>query len=120
MKRLLRKSRIFDSNKQDLGRKLLIFLDTASFFVPALLLLGLGVMALVAPKLLGAIVASIFLFLGALFCFLTWKVLKFKKKFEGMFKGMNNQFVIKTYAVPPEKDLLKEFNPRDDKKIIIH
>lgn len=91
-----------------------------SFYLPSLFLIVLGLVALVNPALLGVIVASIFLFFGCLFAVVTWRVLQWKKRVETAFKQFGGQFVVQTYAMPKEDDVIRTRRSSDDKKIIIH
>ncbi|MDZ4785481.1 MAG: hypothetical protein SGJ02_05330 [bacterium] len=103
------------------GQSFLFVIDRAALYLPGLFFVLLGTLAFIAPKLLGAIVAAMFIFLGTIFCFFVWKFLTLKKKVEGMIKNYGAQFIVRTYgAAPSEQDLLKAHNPRDDKKTILH
>ena len=94
--------------------------SSISFYLPSLFLLVLGLVAFTNPALLGVIVASIFLFFGLLFACLTWKVLQWKKKVENAFNQFGGQFIVQTYAMPKEENVVKLRRPSEDKKIIIH
>lgn len=91
-----------------------------SFYLPSIFLIVLGLVALVNPALLGVIVASIFLFFGVLFAAVTWRVLQWKRRVESAFKQFGGQFVVQTYAMPKEDDVIRTRRSSDDKKIIIH
>lgn len=95
-------------------------LNTASFFIPSLFLLAVGFIAFFNPALLGVIVASIFIFFGALFACLTWRVLQWKKRVESVFKQFGGQFVVQAYGMPKEDDVIRPRRSSDDKKIILH
>jgi hypothetical protein len=95
-------------------------MGAVSFYLPSLFLIVLGLVALFNPALLGVIVASIFLFFGFLFAVVTWRVLQWKKRVEAAFKQFGGQFVVQTYAMPKEDDVIRPRRSADDKKIIIH
>jgi hypothetical protein len=95
-------------------------INTVSFFIPSIFLLALGLIAFFNPALLGIIVASMFIFFGALFACLTWRVLQWKKRVEGVFKQFGGQFVVQAYGMPKEDDVIRPRRSADDKKIIIH
>ncbi len=94
--------------------------NTVSFYVPSTFLIVLGLLAFTNPALLGVIVASMFLFFGALFACLTWKVLQWKKRVESVFKQFGGQFVVQAYGMPKEDDTTRFRRSPDDKKIVIH
>jgi hypothetical protein len=95
-------------------------INTASFFIPSLFLLAFGFIAFFNPALLGIIVASMFIFFGALFACITWRVLQWKKRVENVFKQFGGQFVVQAYGMPKEDDVIRPRRSADDKKIIIH
>lgn len=107
--------------KSDAGRiNFRALFNSVSFYIPSAFLIVLGLVAFTNPALLGVIVASMFLFFGAIFACLTWRVLQWKRKVENVFKQFGGQFVVQTYAMPKEEDSLRMRRSPEDKKIIIH
>ncbi len=96
------------------------FLDSAILFLPSCFLIFLGVLAFTNPALLGALVASVFLFVGFVFGYLTWRAVQWKKKIEAAFKNFGGQFIVQGYAVPKEEDVVRVRKMVDEKKIILH
>lgn len=96
------------------------FLDSAILFLPSCFLVFLGILAFTNPALLGALVAAVFLFVGFVFAYLTWRAVQWKKKIEAAFKNFGGQFVVQGYAVPKQEDVVRLRKMADDKKIIIH
>lgn len=66
----------------------------ALFFSPGLFFVSLGLCALVAPQLVVAAVAALFLFVGGLFVALAWKFLQFKRKFDSVARSIEAHIVI--------------------------
>ncbi len=55
-------------------------------FMPGLFLILLGLVTVLAPRLILAIAASFLVFLGILLCVVTWKALTLKRRFEDFAK----------------------------------
>ncbi len=51
-------------------------------FGPGIFFLAIGICALLAPQLVVAVLAALFLFLGGLMCAIAWKFIQLKKRFE--------------------------------------
>jgi len=98
-------------------RKLLAI---SPLFLPGTFLVFLGVVTLAHPALLGAIVASLFLFMGLGFCYLTFKFIQAKKRVEMMLKSVGGQVVIQAFGMPKDQGSVDLTRVDDDKKIIIH
>lgn len=105
----------------DLSKHIELKVNNSSFlFIPGVFFVLVGAMAVFAPGLLIAIVASVFLFVGLLLSFLAWKFLKFKKKVD----EMTQQFSAHVNVVK-NSDIVFEVDPEDIesqevKKIIYH
>jgi len=87
-------------------------------FFPAVIFIFLGLMALVAPKLLLAVVASFFVFVGLLCAFLAWKFIQLRRKVEKVVKDLKGSIVIQGYQ--GKSPFESEESPEDIKKIILH
>lgn len=69
------------------------------FFSPGLFLILLGVAVFLAPKFFLFIIATFFLTVGCFACFLIWKFLQFKQKFEKLSKEFKGQVVVQGIRV---------------------
>lgn len=90
-----------------------------SIFAPGMFFILLGVLAFVAPKFLGLVIALFFLFVGALFCILAWRFMQLKKRFEATFKDLGSRVTVQTYHYGDYEETTG-FEELDQKKIIIH
>ena len=96
------------------------FMGKASYFLPGLFLIAIGVLALIAPRFLGAMIAFLFLFLGFAFLLMTWKLTKFFKNVDSVVKGINKNIVVRSFTVSPKQGEAQDSEDIDGKKIIIH
>ena len=89
----------------------------AFIFSPGLFFVAIGISAIIAPQLVLAAIAAFFLFLGGVFCFVAWKVIKFKSRFERVAKNLEAKIVLQALEVRqyPEDDFAGEH-----KKVIYH
>ena len=90
-------------------------------FIPALFFVLLGVLAIVAPKLLLFLIASTFLFVGLVAAVLAYKFLTMKRKLETMVKDLSGKVVVQS-ARPRspfelEEDLIEQ---EHKKKVVFH
>ena len=90
-------------------------------FAPAIFFLILGLLAIIAPKLVLFLVASFFVFVGCIAAFLAYKFVQLKKKFNHVVKDINSKVIIHP-AQPSspfefEDDIVVE---ESKKKIVYH
>lgn len=69
------------------------------FFSPALLLICLGLAVILVPKLFLYFIAAFFLTAGFIACFLVWKFLQFKHKFEKLSQEFKGQVIVQGVRV---------------------
>jgi Flp pilus assembly protein TadB len=86
-------------------------------FVPGLCLVLMGVVALLAPRLILALVAGLFLFLGAVLCVVALKVAQLQRKFTRMAREFEGRIVVQGVNVVPQTDIQVE---PSSKKIVYH
>lgn len=86
-------------------------------FIPGLLLIALGVVVLIAPRLVLAAIALCLLALGALLCYVAYKLVAFKRQVQSLTKNFEASFHSTGFS-PGKKDIdITEF---ESKKIILH
>ena len=73
---------------------------TFAALLPGIFLLGMGLLALFAPKLLAFIAAVFFLYLGTLAMLLGWKILQWRRKALSLFERMEEHV-----EIVPESDI---------------
>lgn len=61
-------------------------------FAPGLFLIALGLVVFLAPELILALIATFFVFVGALVCFFTWKFFQLKRRFDQAREELEKQF----------------------------
>lgn len=91
---------------------------------PGVLLMMLGALALIAPTFLIAIIAAFFIFAGAIFCMVAWKLVQFKRKLEELARPLQGRIIIhgapgRSQIFDPE-ELSNAGSGNDSKKIILH
>lgn len=86
-------------------------------FVPGIFLVLMGVAALLAPRLILALVAGLFLFLGAVLCVVAVKVARLQRKFTRMAREFEGRIVVQGVNVVPQTDIQVE---PTSKKIVYH
>jgi hypothetical protein len=69
------------------------------FFSPALVLISLGFAVILVPKLFLYFIAAFFLTAGCIACFLVWKFLQFKQKFEKITQEFKGQVIVQGVRV---------------------
>ena len=87
-------------------------------FLPGAILVLLGFSALIAPRLILAVLAICLVTLGIVFCSLAWKFLRFKKTLDRALRQVEGRIVVTSSRQKPltaAKDIYF-----DDKKIILH
>ena len=89
----------------------------AALFGPALFFLLIGVVTLLAPRLILAVVAAFFLFLGLLFAFVAWKFIQLKKQVHETAQKFGSQIQIQAVQMGDPEDA--EFY-EEEKKIVYH
>jgi hypothetical protein len=73
--------------------------SAAFLFTPAVFFLLVGVLTVLAPGLILALVASVFLFLGIILATLAWKFMRFKKHVEKVAKDFQGKVHIQGLSV---------------------
>jgi hypothetical protein len=86
-------------------------------FIPGIFLVAMGIAALLAPRLILAIVAGLFLFLGAVLCVVAVKVAQLQRKFARMAREFDGRIVVRGVNVVPQTDIQVE---PTSKKIVYH
>jgi len=86
-------------------------------FIPGLLLIVLGVVVLIAPRLVLATIALCLLSLGALFCYIAYKLVAFKRQVQSLTKTFEASFHSAGFD-PGKRDI--EVTEFESKKIILH
>jgi hypothetical protein len=98
------------------------FRKTGWLFTPGILFMFLGVAAVVAPRFLIAIGAAFFLLVGAIFCFVAWKLLQFKRKFDNLANTFRGKIYVEGVSVKNvfEQQAQEEQTAETGKKIVYH
>ena len=86
-------------------------------FAPGVAFVVLGVCILLAPSLIIFLFSALFLFLGALFCFVAWRFLQLKRKVEGIVKNFESRVIIQGVQL---QDPLETEIEVEGKKIVFH
>ena len=86
-------------------------------FGPAVFFISLALLTYLAPGLILAVVAALFMFFGVTLGYLAWKFLQFKKKFEGMARDFEGRIIVQNNSVrQPRETIIID----DSEKIIFH
>ena len=102
-------------------RQISFFGGQVPFFAPGVFFILLGLLAVLAPRLILFIVASFFLFVGACFCLIAWKVIQLKRKMaEVLSKNIEIQTVLHPHSPPPSDVEWEVVEETKEGKIIIH
>jgi hypothetical protein len=86
-------------------------------FAPGLFLIATGVVVMLAPRLILGAIASIFILIGILGCYVAWKISQFKKKLQEMAQQVEVQYHSET-ARTHHPDV--ELSESEYKKIVFH
>ena len=86
-------------------------------YLPGLLLLGLGIVLLIAPKLVLGALAFCLLTFGALMCYATYKISMFRKQVNTLAKNMESSFF--TAGMRGSKPDI-EVSEESESKIVFH
>ena len=89
----------------------------AIWFTPGVTLILVGLVALLAPQLVIAVLATIFVFAGAVVCFLGWKLIQLKNKVEKFAKQFDGRVVIQGVNLQTESPPIEL---PEQKKIVFH
>ena len=93
-------------------------------FGPGVFFLLIGLAVLFAPRLVLAVVAAFFLFVGVMSLYLAWRFIEVKRNFTKTFNDLKSRVSIQTLQVVDpqiEEQLRSEIERvRVDKKIILH
>ncbi len=74
--------------------------STFAIFLPGSMLIAAAVIAILMPRLIIALLASILLAFGILSCFVAYKFLVLRKKFQELSKHMEGKVVVRTMVHP--------------------
>lgn len=85
--------------------------------LPGGFFLLLGVVVLLAPKLVLAVIASFCLFVGAVLCYCGWKLMQFKARVEKVVRQFDGKILVQGINVQPNPG---EDSPPEQKKIVFH
>lgn len=86
-------------------------------FAPGLFLIAMGVVVIIAPRLILGALAALFIFIGVLGCYVAWKISQFKKKLQEMAQQVEVQYHSEA-ARTRHPDV--ELGESDYKKIVFH
>ena len=86
-------------------------------FVPGLTVVLLGLAVLLMPRLFIALIATLFVAVGILLCFVAWRFVQLKRKFDHLRKDFQGRIVVHGVQV---MDPQQSEDPDDSKKIIYH
>lgn len=86
-------------------------------FLPGAFLIALGVLVLFFPRFFIAAIAALMLFLGCLFCFVAWKVIQLKSRFDTMAKNFESKVSLQAFQV--NQNDVTEIEV-EEKKIVFH
>lgn len=75
-------------------RSVVTALQLTMLFIPGVFFVVTGLVAFLAPQLLVAAVAGFFLFVGFCCCFLAWKFVEFKKRFENLVRNFEARVIV--------------------------
>jgi hypothetical protein len=93
------------------------FLAVAVAASPAFFFVIIGLMLLIAPRLLATVLACLFIFFGISLALLTWRVMVLKNRLAGFLRGMEGRVIIHR----PDIARPDRFSDKlDDKKVILH
>lgn len=84
-------------------------------FVPGLFFISLGVLVILAPRLIIAALAGLLLFVGALLCFIAYKFIQFQKKVIDLSKQMESKVRSNSFEIRPNPN-----NEVEPKKVVFH
>lgn len=87
-------------------------------FLPGAFFLGMGLIVLVAPKFFAAVLATVLIFLGCLFCVIAWKFMRIRKNFRHIVELFNGKVEIQAFQIGGQPD--NEDPESESKKIIYH
>ena len=87
-------------------------------FAPGLSLIILGIVVLIAPRLVIAALASILFLVGFVCCYLAWKFIRFKRQLTSFTRDLGGKIQIRAYQVKSSDDVIDV--EVDDKKIVYH
>ncbi len=96
--------------------------SAAFIFSPAVFFLLIGLLTILAPGLILALIASVFVFIGLVLGTLAWKFLKFKKKVEQVAKDFEGRIQVQSLNIEDAEFVDIEDDDFDEpsRKIILH
>ena len=87
------------------------------WLAPGMFFFLIGIVALIAPRLVIIAVAAVFFFLGAVVCALGWKLMQLKGRVEKMARQFEGRVVVQGVNIQPEASSDIEI---EQKKIVFH
>ncbi|MBN8550591.1 MAG: hypothetical protein J0M12_14845 [Deltaproteobacteria bacterium] len=87
------------------------------WLAPGLFFILIGLVALIAPRLVIIAVASVFFFIGTVVCILGWKLMQLKSRVEKMAQQFQGQIIVQGVNLQPDVQVEPE---SDQKKIVFH
>ncbi|RMG42285.1 MAG: hypothetical protein D6719_06750 [Candidatus Dadabacteria bacterium] len=92
--------------------------NIALLFLPGIFLVAVGVVAVLAPRLLIAVLAGLCISVGVVFCYLAWKFLQFKRKVENAVNQFQGRIFVQGVSVDPMEEIFEALD--DEKKFTYH
>lgn len=89
-------------------------------FSPGILLLVTGILFVVAPTLMIAIVSGFLMFFGTLFCIGAWKIVQLKRRIEDTIKKFDGKVVIQGVNLNRSEQGFSFEQGGDSKRTIFH
>ncbi|MEN9845596.1 MAG: hypothetical protein RIS36_743 [Pseudomonadota bacterium] len=87
-------------------------------FMPGVGLILVGAVIFFAPKLFLAAVGALFVLLGGVACYITWKLLSFKRQISKLAEELRNGVDMRAFQVQNTDDI--DITEPDTKKIYYH
>jgi hypothetical protein len=84
-------------------------------FIPGLFFISLGILVVLAPRLVIAALAGILLFVGALLCLFAYKFMQFQKKITSLSKQMESKVQFQGFEMQSRRG-----EEAETKKIVFH
>lgn len=84
-------------------------------FIPGLFFISLGILVVLAPRLIIGALAGILLFVGALLCLFAYKFIQFQKKITNLSKQMESKVQFHNFEIRPNRG-----DNLESKKIVFH
>ncbi len=92
--------------------------NMSALFVPAAFFVILGLLTVLAPRFIIAMIASFFLFLGLLCAVVAWKFMQMRKKVEATLKNFQSKVIVQNVHLRPGQK--EDIEVDESKKIVYH